>query len=147
MKYPNILKQVGVGIRRHKLRIAIAAGVNGGVALAGGIIGGALSSHQKGKEEKYKMMHLLQCLKNCQTALVFTEAAVVAVVSAIIKGLWHREPMDMVVPLQCRKGDGNTTKRRKVVHRQKRHVIISKQGEEEGLLNVEELLNTTSREE
>src|SRR5271156_2531227 len=54
------------------------------------------------------MMHLLECLKNCQTALVFTEAGVVvvvavAVVSAIIKGLWHREPMDMVVPLQCRK--------------------------------------------
>src|SRR5271156_1024363 len=99
------------------------------------------------------MTHLLECLKNCQTALVFTEAAavvvVVAVVSAIIKGLWHREPMDMaVVPLQCRKGDGSTTKRRKVVQpRQRRHVIISKQGEEEGLLNVEELLNTTSREE
>src|SRR5271156_4807040 len=98
------------------------------------------------------MTHLLECLKNCQTALVFTEAAVVvvvvAVVSAIIKGLWHREPMDMVVmPLQCPKGGGSTTKRRKVIQRQKRHVIISKQGEEEGLLNVEELLNTTSREE
>src|SRR5271156_1045358 len=52
MKYPNILKQVGVGIRRHKRRLAIAAGVIGGVALTGGIIGGTLSHLSKRKRRE-----------------------------------------------------------------------------------------------
>src|SRR5271156_4131812 len=55
MKYLNILKQVGVGIRRHKRRLAIVAGVNGGVALTGGIIGGTIS--QSSKRKRREMQH------------------------------------------------------------------------------------------
>src|SRR5271156_6777570 len=55
MKYPNILKQVGVGIRRHERRLAIAAGVIGGVAFTGGIIGGTLS--QLSKKKRREMQH------------------------------------------------------------------------------------------
>ena len=122
--------------------MAIAAGVIGRAALTAGIIGGTLSQLSKRKRREMQHDASVGVFENCQTALVFTEVAMVVVVSAIIKGICSNTKAMAVVAEPCkhRKGDASRTRRRRQT--QKSPNMIRQANEVEGLLNVENLLNT-----